>query len=161
MVRIQSGHGQLFVFLPSKASCGDYNVYVWCYKRDWLDEHMARAERGIRFIDSGYNDKFTIPDGGKIRINFPDGTSEEKTCRYIDDTHVQFGDGSGAFGLQHICEFAERIENIGATVEPVTEPMVKLTERFYCPLKFVVFDRDEYGDLEDDGYDLDGRYATR
>jgi hypothetical protein len=148
-------------FFRLKPHAGDYNVYVWCYKRDWLDEHMARAERGIRFIDSGYNDKFTIPDGGRIRINFPDGTSEEKTCRYIDDTHVQFGDGSGAFGLQHICEFAERIENIGATVEPVTEPMVKLTERFYCPLKFVVFDRDEYGDLEDDGDDLDGRYATR
>ena len=91
---------------------------------------MLKAEKGIRFIDSGYNDRFTIPDGGKIRINFSDGTSEEKTCRYIDDTHVQFGDGSGAYGLQHICEFAERLENICATVEPVTEPMVKLTERF-------------------------------
>ncbi len=26
------------------------------------------------FIDSGYSDRFTIPDGGKIRINFSDGT---------------------------------------------------------------------------------------
>ena len=148
-------------FFRLKPQAGDYNVYAWCYKRDWLDDHMARAEKGIRFIDSGYNDKFTIPDGGKIKINFSDGTSEEKTCRYIDDTHVQFGDGSGAYGLQHICEFAERLENIKATVESVTEPMVKLTERFYCPLKLAVFERDEYGDLEEDGYDLDGRYAAR
>ena len=75
--------------------------------------------------------------------NFSDGTSEEKTCRYIDDTHVRFGDGSGAYGLQHICEFAERVEKIEATVEPVTEPMIKLTERFYCPMKLAVFERDE------------------
>ena len=148
-------------FFRLKSQPGDYNVYAWCYKRDWLDDHMSKAEKGIRFIDSGYNDKFTIPDGGKIKINFSDGTNEEKTCRYIDDTHVQFGDGSGAYGLQHICEFAERIEKIGATVNPVTEPMVKLTERFYCPLKLAVFERDEYGDLEEDGYDLDGRYAAQ
>lgn len=149
------------LFFRVKPSLGDYDVYCWAYKKDWLDDHMLKAEKGIRFIDSGYNDRFTIPDGGKIRINFSDGTSEEKTCRYIDDTHVQFGDGSGAYGLQHICEFAERLENIGATVEPVTEPMVKLTERFYCPLKLAIFERDEYGDLEEDGYDLDGRYAAQ
>lgn len=39
--------------------------------------------------------------------------------------------------------------------------MVKLTERFYCPLKLAIFERDEYGDLEEDGYDLDGRYAAQ
>ncbi len=149
------------LFFRVKPSPSDYDVYCWAYKKDWLDDHMQKAEKGIRFIDSGYNDKFTIPDGGKIKINFSDGTSEEKICRYIDDTHVQFGDGSGAFGLQHICEFAERLEKIGATVEPVTEPMVKLTERFYCPLKLAIFERDEYGDLEEDGYDLDGRFAAQ
>ena len=148
-------------FFRLKSQPGDYNVYVWCYKRDWLDDHISKAEKGIRFIDSGYNDKFTIPDGGTVKLNFSDGASEEKSCRYIDDTHVQFGDGSGAYGLQHICEFAERLEKIGATVEPVTVPIVKLTERFYCPLKLSVFERDEYGDLEEDGYNLDGRYAAQ
>ncbi len=149
------------LFFRVKPSPGDYDIYCWAYRKDWLDDHMARAERGIRFIDSGYNEKFRIPDGGKIRIKFADGTIDEKTCRYIDDTHVEFDGGGGAYGLQHICEFAERLENVGATVEPVDEPMVMLHEKYYCPLKLAVFERDEYGDLEEDGYDLDGRYAAR
>lgn len=106
-------------FFRLKAQIGDYNAYIWCYRKDWLNEHMARAERGIRFIDGEYNDKFTVSDGGKIRILFANGTSEEKTCRYTDEYHIQFGDGSGPCGIQHICEFAERIKRIGATVEPV------------------------------------------
>ena len=149
------------LFFRVKPSPGDYDVYCWAYRKDWLDDHMARAEKGIRFIDSGYNEKFRIPDGGKIRIKFADGTTDEKTCRYIDDTHVEFDGGGGAYGLQHICEFAERLENVGATVEPVDEPMVMLHQKYYCPLKLAVFERDEYGDLEEDGYDLDGRYAAR
>lgn len=153
--------GNTSVFFRLKPLPGDYNIYAWCYRKDWLDDHMARAEKGIRFIDSGYNEKFRIPDGGKIRIKFADGTTDEKTCRYIDDTHVEFYGGGGAYGLQHICEFAERLENVGATVEPVDEPMVMLHEKYYCPLKLAVFERNEYGDLEEDGYDLDGRYAVR
>ena len=106
-------------FFRLKAQLGDYNVYVWCHRKEWLDDHMAKAKKGIRFIDSGYNEKFTVPDGGKVRILFSDGTSEERICRYIDDTHVQFDNGSGPYGIQHICEFAEKIEKIGATVEPI------------------------------------------
>ena len=36
-----------------------------------------------------------------------------------------------------------------------------LHEKYYCPLKLAIFERDEYGDLEEDGYDLDGRYAAQ
>ena len=34
-------------------------------------------EKQIRFIDSHYNLKFYIPDGGKIRITFRDGHTAE------------------------------------------------------------------------------------
>lgn len=34
-------------------------------------------------------------------------------------------------------------------------------ENYYCPLKLALFERDEYGYLEEDGYELDGRYASR
>lgn len=44
---------------------GDYNFYCYCYVREWLDRHMANAEKGIRFIDPHYQEKFRIPDGGK------------------------------------------------------------------------------------------------
>lgn len=44
-------------------------------------------EKQIRFIDSHYNLKFYIPDGGKIRITFRDGHIADRVCKYIDDYH--------------------------------------------------------------------------
>ncbi len=95
---------------------GEYNLYCYCYVRDWLDHHLKEAEKGIRFIDSRYNERFRIPDGGKIRITYPDGDRREETCRYIDPYHVEVG--FGGENIFHICEFAERMEQSRATVEP-------------------------------------------
>ena len=47
---------------------GEYNLYCYCYRRDWLDQHLKDAEKGIRFIDSHYKELFRIPDGGKVKI---------------------------------------------------------------------------------------------
>ena len=84
---------------------GEYNFYVYCYKRENLDRHMKQAERGIRFIDSNYREKFRVADGDKIRVTYGDGESHEATVRYIDDYHMEIGRQ-----LYHICEFAERFE---------------------------------------------------
>ncbi len=102
---------------------GEYNLYCYCYRKDWLDHHLKEAEHGIRFIDSGYNNRFRIPDGGKIRITYPDGDCREEFCRYIDPYHVEIGYGS--MNLFHICEFAERMESCGATVEPLDHLLAK------------------------------------
>ena len=42
---------------------GEYNLYCYCYRKDWLNSHLKEAERGIRFIDSRYNTRFRISDG--------------------------------------------------------------------------------------------------
>lgn len=93
---------------------GEYNMYCYCYKRKWLDEHLRSAEKGIRFITPEYKEKFRISDGEKIRITFSDGEVKDRVCRYIDDSHVEVGDD-----LYHICEFAERMEQCGATFIPL------------------------------------------
>ena len=93
---------------------GEYNLYCYCYKKDWLNSHLERAERGIRFIDSNYNEKFRIADGGKISITKSNGERTEKFCRYIDDYHLEVGTN-----LYHICEFAELCEKNCVIVEPV------------------------------------------
>jgi len=147
--------------LRCKPSPGDYEAYVWCYKKDWLDEHMANAENGIRFIDSHYQDKFRIRDGDRIRITFPDGETLEKHCRYVDDAHFEMDRGVGPFSLFHICQFAEQMEKSGATVVPIDEPLAVLHERYYCPLSLSVYDRNEYGDLEDEAYGLSGTGAVQ
>ena len=35
---------------------GEENLFLYCYRRDWLDRHMEQAEKGIRFIDPHYKD---------------------------------------------------------------------------------------------------------
>ena len=93
---------------------GDYNFYCYCYVREWLDRHMEKASRGIRFITPDYKEKFIIPDGDKIRITLSDGEQLDRPCRYIDDYHLEVGSN-----LFHICEFAERMEQNGNTVIPL------------------------------------------
>ena len=111
-VRIDSEkYAYLMRLNPNK---GEYNLYCYCYRRDWLDGHMRQARRGIRFIKPNYEEKFRIPDGEKIRITLSDGEQIERTCRYIDDYHVEVG--GCCF---HICEFAERMEQNGSSVVPL------------------------------------------
>lgn len=64
-------------------------------------------EKQIRFIDSHYNLKFYIPDGGKIRITFRDGHTADRVCKYIDDYHLYVGNC-----CYPICEFAEKCKFI-------------------------------------------------
>ena len=99
---------------------GDYNLYCYCFKRDRLERHMGNARQGIRFIDSRYNEKFRIADGDKITIRYSNGNSAERTCRYIDEYHLEVGSN-----LYHICEFAEMCERNGHTVEPAEKTQTK------------------------------------
>lgn len=103
---------------------GEYNLYCYCYQREWLDRHMKDAEKGIRFIDSHYNFKFRIPDGGQIRIIAGPDDVETHTCRFIDDYHLEVD-----HNLYHICEFAELMESKGYKVEPACETMPERKEK--------------------------------
>lgn len=91
---------------------GMYNIYCYCYQREWLDNHLHSAAKGIRFIDPHYNEKFRIPDGDKVRIISRDGEQRDMYCRYIDDYHFETT-SAGRSTLYHICEFAERFEQNG------------------------------------------------
>lgn len=97
---------------------GDYNFYVVCYQKEWLDRHLQASSRGIRFITSYYEDLFRIEDGDRIRMLLSDGSSKDETVRYIDDYHIQVGTGSYD-NIYHICEFAEITERNGTKVIPL------------------------------------------
>ena len=71
----------------------------------------------IRFIDSQYNELFRIKDGESITVNFSDGTSVDRKCKYIDDYHTEIGTN-----VFHICEFAEVMERNGGTYRPKGMP---------------------------------------
>lgn len=82
---------------------------------------MEQAEKGIRFIDPHYKELFRIPDGGQIRILREGCASIDRTCRYIDDCHVEVGNGWDS--LFHICQFAEQMERCHNEVIPLTPPL--------------------------------------
>lgn len=125
---------------------GEYNLYCYCYRRDWLDQHLKDAEKGIRFIDSHYKELFRIPDGGKVKIHYSWNEDQIRTCRYIDDYHVEIGSN-----LYHICEFAERMEYGGHTCEPIRD---NLPEQCYSVLsgsdEIIIIKRGEKGYFKTD-----------
>ena len=106
---------------------GEYNLYCYCYEKEWLNRHTRQANKGICFITPHYEEKFRIIDGDSVRIISHDGKKRDRECRYIDDCHVEVGDY-----LYHICEFAERMEQNGNTVIPLRS---NLPERCYVYLQ--------------------------
>ena len=106
---------------------GEYNLYCYCFKRDWLDRHLAHAAKGIRFITPDHTEKFRLEDGDSIRMIREGQATRDYACRYIDDYHVEVGDN-----LYHICEFAERMKMAGNTVIPLRS---SLPERCFSVLQ--------------------------
>ncbi len=96
---------------------GEYNQYCYPYKREWLDHHLQESRKGIRFVDRDYNELFRLRDGAKIRVTFPNGEVDEKSVRYIDSTHFEYG--FGALSVLHTMQFAEWMAEAKAIVEPV------------------------------------------
>lgn len=45
----------------------------------------------IRFINSDYKTLFHLPDGGRVRIIYPDGRRADRVCRFIDEYHTDIG----------------------------------------------------------------------
>ena len=91
---------------------GLYNLYCYCYLRQWLDRHLQEAEKGIRFITPHYKDLFKIQDGDTVRIVTKSGEYRDRTCRYIDEYHMELESGIGQ-NLYHIAEFAEKFQDAG------------------------------------------------
>ena len=44
-------------------------------------------DKEIKFIDSSYNELFTVPDGGEIFIIDKNGDSIKAKCEYVDESH--------------------------------------------------------------------------
>ncbi len=79
-------HAYILRLNPKK---GDYNLYCYCYRKDWFDRHLNNPEKGIRFIDPNYKELFRIEDGDKIRYFTNSGEPRHLICRYIDDYHFE------------------------------------------------------------------------
>ena len=84
-------------------------------RRRSIREPETLPKDDIRFINSGYDEQFRIPDGGTIQVEYPDRTFSAK-CEYIDDYHTYIGSE-----VYHICQFAEVLERGGGVCRPEPE----------------------------------------
>lgn len=110
--------GEYVFLLRLNPVMGQTNVDCLYYLKEWLDSHIHKARKGIRFISPSYEELFRIHDGDQIRIVYAGGEYAKRKVRYIDDYHIEIG-STPCTDIYHICEFAERMEHIGAKVEPV------------------------------------------
>ena len=90
-------------------------------------ENADKAKQ-IRFIDSGYDFLFAVPDGANIIITRADGEKLTRPCKFLDEYHTQIGSS-----IYHICEFAEKMERVGAKYAP-EEPLRELPNFCYAVL---------------------------
>ena len=97
---------------------GEYNLYVYCYRRDSLDRHLKQAEKGIRFITVEGKEKFTIPDGERIQITTSGAGTRTNTARYVDDRHFEVVTSYDSY-LYHIREFAQWLERHDGKIIPL------------------------------------------
>ncbi len=110
---------------------GEYNLYMYCYVKQWLDRHLQQAAKGIRFITPEYKDFFTLQDGDQVRICLQGGVPRIRSCRYIDNYHMELGSLHDPT-LYHIHEFAEKVRDSGSTVIPLR---ASLPDRCYSYLE--------------------------
>ena len=85
------------------------------YRRS-IREPDTLPKNDLRFINSGYDEQFRIPDGGTIQVEYPDRTFSVR-CEYIDDYHAYVGSE-----VYHMCQFAEILERGGGACRP--EPVL-------------------------------------
>ena len=100
------------------------------------------SDKTIRFIDSDYRELFQIPDGASITITYPPGDGRgtlTRPCQYIDEAHVRVGNSD-----YHVCEFAERMEALGAKYQPADQLRdMELTSFTPGEERFFTYNREE------------------
>lgn len=95
-------------------------------------------DKQIKFIDSKYNELFKIPDNSSITVTYPDGHTENRFCKYIDEYHTEI---NGV--CFHICQWAELMERNGNSCAPAESPKYTLENITPDEFEFMYAKEDE------------------
>jgi len=77
-------------FVRCNPAPGDYELYCYCFNSELLYKELSEKKVPvIRFIDSKYNDLFSISDGENITVTNYFGEKNTHNCKFIDEYHTQ------------------------------------------------------------------------
>lgn len=109
---IRSDEGHYFIFFNIK----NKNLQIRAYDKNEMENHIAKAAlHGVTIPASKKVKGFHIADGDNIRILSPGGkTVQELPVRYVDDTHVLFGNA-----FYSTKDFSNKISVKGASAIPI------------------------------------------
>ena len=109
-------HNGRDVFIQDYKHCSGWdNPEITRMIRELRNHLILQEDRSIRFITPEYDDLFTLPDGAKLLLQYPDGSTKTVPCKACpDDHHFTLGNG----GVLHICQFAELCRKNGITYAP-------------------------------------------
>ena len=93
-------------------SCDTDNVIIFCYLAERLKSHIRNAAKGIRFVDTGNHELFTIRDGHEITVT-PCTIKSPIKCRYIDQFSCQIG-----AKVWNLKDLAVHLLNAGKIIAP-------------------------------------------
>lgn len=99
-------------------------------------------DKQIRFIDSSYNELFTIPDGGHIFIIDKNGESIKATCKYIDDYHTEI-DGK-CYNILQWARIMERNEKISSPIDNLETSVNWFTNKLFVKKNYDVVNQDKF-----------------
>ena len=86
---------------------------IWTKIKKEEKKNIQKEVKTCRFIDSKYNDLFTVADGENIIISYVSGQTVSRKCKHIDEDHTIIGSD-----IYHIADFARKMEFIKAKYEP-------------------------------------------
>ena len=109
-------HNPLSAAWPTEGVASDDYMEAMQIFVDRVQSQIDRTKAELAkfpFDKTVFTKEHCIPDGGKIIVTNSWGEKREYSCRFIDECHTEVGNN-----IFHICEFAERMQQNGATYEP-------------------------------------------
>ena len=124
-------HNGRDVFIQDYKHCTGWdNPEISLMIHELRNHLILQEERNIRFITPEYDDLFTLPDGAKLLLQYPDGSKKTVPCKaYPDGHHFTLGNG----GVLHICQFAELCRKNGITYAPAHPLPAEKREQLFLP----------------------------
>lgn len=99
-------------------------------------------DKEIKFIDSSYNELFTVPDGGEIFIIDKNGDSIKAKCEYVDESHTKI-DGK-RYNMLSWARLMDRNEKISSPIDNLETSLNWFRNKLFVKKNYAYVNQDKF-----------------